>query len=195
MRPGREGGREAGRLSFPHYGTQVSWWRTPSCPQPHPQPVSRCGPAAGAGGGRDTAPSAGCPQHGPPLPAGLGFPGVCPSSCPKAGTPPFHRLFDLEPDLLPLFQYNCRQFSSPEDCLSSPEFLDHIRKVSGPGILGEMEGFGIGESSSTFCGGGGWGKISLSFRSFPAGLGQARFGTPEHPDPYVLSLLLPATWP
>uniref|UniRef100_A0ABI7ZPY6 Neuroglobin n=1 Tax=Felis catus TaxID=9685 RepID=A0ABI7ZPY6_FELCA len=26
-------------------------------------------------------------------------------------------------------QYNCRQFSSPEDCLSSPEFLDHIRKV------------------------------------------------------------------
>lgn len=40
-----------------------------------------------------------------------------------------HRLFDLEPDLLPLFQYNCRQFSSPEDCLSSPEFLDHIRKV------------------------------------------------------------------
>lgn len=40
-----------------------------------------------------------------------------------------HRLFDLEPDLLPFFQYNCRQFSSPEDCLSSPEFLDHIRKV------------------------------------------------------------------
>ncbi|XP_007472473.1 neuroglobin isoform X1 [Monodelphis domestica] len=39
------------------------------------------------------------------------------------------RLFDLEPDLLPLFQYNCRQFSSPQDCLSSPEFLDHIRKV------------------------------------------------------------------
>lgn len=42
-----------------------------------------------------------------------------------------HRLFALEPDLLPLFQYNCRQFSSPEDCLSSPEFLDHIRKVRG----------------------------------------------------------------
>nr|XP_025725344.1 protein O-mannosyl-transferase 2 isoform X2 [Callorhinus ursinus] len=40
-----------------------------------------------------------------------------------------YRLFDLEPDLLLLFQYNCRQFSSPEDCLSSPEFLDHIRKV------------------------------------------------------------------
>ncbi|XP_066884096.1 neuroglobin isoform X1 [Kogia breviceps] len=45
------------------------------------------------------------------------------------GTVLFARLFDLEPDLLPLFQYNCRQFSSPEDCLSSPEFLDHIRKV------------------------------------------------------------------
>uniref|UniRef100_A0A6I8NCP8 Neuroglobin n=1 Tax=Ornithorhynchus anatinus TaxID=9258 RepID=A0A6I8NCP8_ORNAN len=41
----------------------------------------------------------------------------------------FTRLFDLEPDLLPLFQYNCRQFSSPRDCLASPEFLDHIRKV------------------------------------------------------------------
>uniref|UniRef100_A0AAA9SS12 Neuroglobin n=1 Tax=Bos taurus TaxID=9913 RepID=A0AAA9SS12_BOVIN len=46
--------------------------------------------------------------------------------CPYGEKP---RLFDLEPDLLPLFQYNCRQFSSPEDCLSSPEFLDHIRKV------------------------------------------------------------------
>nr|KAF6501586.1 neuroglobin [Molossus molossus] len=45
------------------------------------------------------------------------------------GTVLFTRLFDLEPHLLPLFQYNCRQFSSPEDCLSSPEFLDHIRKV------------------------------------------------------------------
>ncbi|KAK1339391.1 hypothetical protein QTO34_020074 [Cnephaeus nilssonii] len=45
------------------------------------------------------------------------------------GTVLFTRLFDLEPDLLPLFQYNCRQYSSSEDCLSSPEFLDHIRKV------------------------------------------------------------------
>uniref|UniRef100_A0A8D0GXA0 Neuroglobin n=1 Tax=Sphenodon punctatus TaxID=8508 RepID=A0A8D0GXA0_SPHPU len=41
----------------------------------------------------------------------------------------FTRLFDLEPDLLPLFKYNCKQFSSPQECLSSPEFLDHIRKV------------------------------------------------------------------
>uniref|UniRef100_A0A8C0FEM2 Nitrite reductase n=1 Tax=Bubo bubo TaxID=30461 RepID=A0A8C0FEM2_BUBBB len=39
------------------------------------------------------------------------------------------RLFDLDPDLLPLFQYNCKQFSSPQECLSAPEFLDHIRKV------------------------------------------------------------------
>ncbi|XP_035301530.1 neuroglobin isoform X1 [Cricetulus griseus] len=45
------------------------------------------------------------------------------------GTVLFSRLFTLEPSLLPLFQYNGRQFSSPEDCLSSPEFLDHIRKV------------------------------------------------------------------
>nr|XP_021142811.1 neuroglobin [Columba livia] len=39
------------------------------------------------------------------------------------------RLFDLDPDLLPLFQYNCKQFASPQECLSAPEFLDHIRKV------------------------------------------------------------------
>ncbi|XP_010144485.1 PREDICTED: neuroglobin, partial [Buceros rhinoceros silvestris] len=39
------------------------------------------------------------------------------------------RLFDLDPDLLPLFQYNCKQFASPQECLSTPEFLDHIRKV------------------------------------------------------------------
>uniref|UniRef100_A0A8C8U3T4 Neuroglobin n=1 Tax=Peromyscus maniculatus bairdii TaxID=230844 RepID=A0A8C8U3T4_PERMB len=45
------------------------------------------------------------------------------------GTVLFSRLFTLEPSLLPLFQYNGRQFSSPEDCLSSPEFLDHIRKT------------------------------------------------------------------
>ncbi|XP_076777685.1 neuroglobin isoform X1 [Arvicanthis niloticus] len=45
------------------------------------------------------------------------------------GTVLFARLFALEPSLLPLFQYNGCQFSSPEDCLSSPEFLDHIRKV------------------------------------------------------------------
>ncbi|XP_042727501.1 neuroglobin [Lagopus leucura] len=41
----------------------------------------------------------------------------------------FSRLFDLDPDLLPLFQYNCKQFASPQECLAAPEFLDHIRKV------------------------------------------------------------------
>ncbi|NXE48103.1 NGB protein, partial [Casuarius casuarius] len=41
----------------------------------------------------------------------------------------FGRLFELDPDLLPLFQYNCKQFASPQECLSAPEFLDHIRKV------------------------------------------------------------------
>ena len=55
-------------------------------------------------------------------------PGLTPGLPPRP-----RRLFDLEPGLLPLFQYNCRQFSSPEDCLSSPEFLDHIRKVRGGG--------------------------------------------------------------
>nr|XP_034963994.1 neuroglobin isoform X1 [Zootoca vivipara] len=38
-------------------------------------------------------------------------------------------LFDLDPGLLSLFQYNCRKFSTPQECLSSPEFLEHIRKV------------------------------------------------------------------
>lgn len=46
------------------------------------------------------------------------------------------RLFDLDPDLLPLFQYNCKQFASPQECLSAPEFLDHIRKVRGCGTAG-----------------------------------------------------------
>uniref|UniRef100_A0ABI7ZNZ3 Neuroglobin n=1 Tax=Felis catus TaxID=9685 RepID=A0ABI7ZNZ3_FELCA len=70
--------------------------------------------------------------HAHVSPLGRGGRG-CPD--PRARRPVFNltsrvsRLFDLEPDLLPLFQYNCRQFSSPEDCLSSPEFLDHIRKV------------------------------------------------------------------
>lgn len=35
----------------------------------------------------------------------------------------------MDPDLLPLFQYNCKQFASPQECLSAPEFLDHIKKV------------------------------------------------------------------
>lgn len=45
------------------------------------------------------------------------------------------RLFDLDPDLLPLFQYNCKQFASPQECLAAPEFLDHIRKVRGVGAI------------------------------------------------------------
>ncbi|KAK2104510.1 hypothetical protein P7K49_018366 [Saguinus oedipus] len=59
-----------------------------------------------------------------------GLAGACRGSRPGLTPGPHtHRLFALEPDLLPLFQYNYSQFSSPEDCLSSPEFLDHIRKV------------------------------------------------------------------
>lgn len=45
------------------------------------------------------------------------------------------RLFDLDPDLLPLFQYNCKRFASPQECLAAPEFLDHIRKVRGVGAI------------------------------------------------------------
>ncbi|XP_010896212.1 neuroglobin [Esox lucius] len=40
----------------------------------------------------------------------------------------FSRLFELDPALLNLFRYksNC---GTPQDCLSSPEFLDHVTKV------------------------------------------------------------------
>lgn len=39
------------------------------------------------------------------------------------------RLFELDPGLLSLFNYstNC---GSTQDCLSSPEFLEHVTKVS-----------------------------------------------------------------
>lgn len=39
------------------------------------------------------------------------------------------RLFELDPALLSLFHYstNC---GSTQDCLSSPEFLEHVTKVS-----------------------------------------------------------------
>ena len=40
-----------------------------------------------------------------------------------------NRLFELEPALLGLFQYNT-SCSSTQDCLASPEFLDHVTKVS-----------------------------------------------------------------
>ncbi|MGH0169349.1 UNVERIFIED_CONTAM: hypothetical protein FKN15_073309 [Acipenser sinensis] len=44
------------------------------------------------------------------------------------GTVMFARLFELEPELLKLFHYNAA-FSSVQECLSSPEFIDHISKV------------------------------------------------------------------
>uniref|UniRef100_A0A803JIU7 Nitrite reductase n=1 Tax=Xenopus tropicalis TaxID=8364 RepID=A0A803JIU7_XENTR len=39
------------------------------------------------------------------------------------------RLFELEPELVFLFQYNSSHFSKVQDCLSSAEFTEHIRKV------------------------------------------------------------------
>ncbi|KAM9294182.1 neuroglobin [Gastrophryne carolinensis] len=45
------------------------------------------------------------------------------------GTVLFTRLFQLEPDLIFLFQYNSSHFSSAQECLSSTEFTEHIRKV------------------------------------------------------------------
>ncbi|CAB1330889.1 unnamed protein product [Coregonus sp. 'balchen'] len=39
----------------------------------------------------------------------------------------FSRLFELEPALLNLFHYNTN-CGTTEDCLSSPEFLDHVTK-------------------------------------------------------------------
>ncbi|XP_068195442.1 neuroglobin [Antennarius striatus] len=38
------------------------------------------------------------------------------------------RLFELDPELLSLFHYNTNCGSS-QDCLSSPEFLEHVTKV------------------------------------------------------------------
>ncbi|KAE8586085.1 hypothetical protein XENTR_v10021545 [Xenopus tropicalis] len=45
------------------------------------------------------------------------------------GTVLFSRLFELEPELVFLFQYNSSHFSKVQDCLSSAEFTEHIRKV------------------------------------------------------------------
>ncbi|CAH2328481.1 neuroglobin [Pelobates cultripes] len=39
------------------------------------------------------------------------------------------RLFQLEPELVFLFHYNSAEFSDVQECLSSTEFMDHIRKV------------------------------------------------------------------
>ncbi|XP_029453262.1 neuroglobin [Rhinatrema bivittatum] len=41
----------------------------------------------------------------------------------------FTRLFDLEPDLVKLFHYNSAQFRGAQECLSSPDFLQHVSKV------------------------------------------------------------------
>ncbi|XP_018619662.1 neuroglobin [Scleropages formosus] len=40
----------------------------------------------------------------------------------------FTRLFELDPNLLSLFPYNMKN-GSMQDCLSSPEFLEHVAKV------------------------------------------------------------------
>ncbi|KAG9481731.1 neuroglobin isoform X2 [Eleutherodactylus coqui] len=45
------------------------------------------------------------------------------------GTVLFTRLFELEPELVFLFQYNSANFSSVQECLNSSEFTEHIRKV------------------------------------------------------------------
>ncbi|XP_068108295.1 neuroglobin [Hyperolius riggenbachi] len=45
------------------------------------------------------------------------------------GTVLFTRLFELEPDLVFLFQYNSSHFSNVQECLGSVEFTEHIRKV------------------------------------------------------------------
>uniref|UniRef100_A0A8C5QIJ3 Nitrite reductase n=1 Tax=Leptobrachium leishanense TaxID=445787 RepID=A0A8C5QIJ3_9ANUR len=45
------------------------------------------------------------------------------------GTVLFTRLFQLEPELVFLFHYNSSEFSDVQECLSSAEFTEHIRKV------------------------------------------------------------------
>lgn len=103
-----------------------------------------------------------------------------------------HRLFDLEPDLLPLFQYNCRQFSSPEDCLSSPEFLDHIRKVRGrpsPVASGVQEGAFLGGNEAS---GEGESLLPQALRpsgaSAPFGPGPVGGSSQPSPNPALSSL-------
>lgn len=55
----------------------------------------------------------------------------------------FDRLFELDPELLALFSYNTNCGVAPE-CLSSPEFLDHVTKVSPRSIwLGFTEHNGL----------------------------------------------------
>lgn len=50
------------------------------------------------------------------------------------------RLFELDPELLSLFQYatNC---GSTQDSLSSPEFLEHVTKVSSAGPQPPLQPF------------------------------------------------------
>ncbi|XP_073443541.1 neuroglobin [Dendrobates tinctorius] len=45
------------------------------------------------------------------------------------GTVLFTRLFELQPDLVVLFHYHSAPFSSVQECLTSTEFTEHIRKV------------------------------------------------------------------
>ncbi|XP_053330965.1 neuroglobin [Spea bombifrons] len=45
------------------------------------------------------------------------------------GTVLFTRLFQLEPELVLLFQYESSGFSDVQECLGSAEFTEHIRKV------------------------------------------------------------------
>ncbi|KAM4661870.1 neuroglobin [Discoglossus pictus] len=45
------------------------------------------------------------------------------------GTVLFTRLFELEPELVLLFQYNSADLSEVQECLKSAEFTEHIRKV------------------------------------------------------------------
>nr|XP_005986681.1 PREDICTED: neuroglobin [Latimeria chalumnae] len=54
------------------------------------------------------------------------------------GTVMFTRLFELDPDLMHLFNYNS-SFPSQAGCLTSPEFIDHIHKVVGESLLYMLE--------------------------------------------------------
>ncbi|XP_075470801.1 neuroglobin [Ascaphus truei] len=45
------------------------------------------------------------------------------------GTVLFTRLFELQPELILLFHYNASQFSEVQECLSSEDFMEHIRNV------------------------------------------------------------------
>uniref|UniRef100_A0A3B4ABM3 Nitrite reductase n=1 Tax=Periophthalmus magnuspinnatus TaxID=409849 RepID=A0A3B4ABM3_9GOBI len=88
-------------------------------------------------------------------------------------------LFELDPELLTLF-YHRTKCSSSQDCLSSPEFVEHVTKVmlvidaavSNLDDLPSLEDFtpGCGSAYTVLCSGGGRGPSLHAAVQFGSGL-------------------------